>query len=90
MVMTVHEDLDRILRELEPDHIPAEYVTGARLTDFEGKSRQITTDELDEIMADDESLDDMGIAEIRLILDLESVKQTVMRYSTTILSSLRF
>lgn len=87
MVTTDHEDLDRILRELEPDHIPAEFVSGARVTDTSGDVYVISRDELDDIMDCDESLDEQGIAEIRLILDFEEVKVTIRKYSAIILSS---
>ena len=83
------EDLDRILDNLEPDHIPSEFVRAARVTDLEGESQIITVAELEEIMMGDDSLEDMGIVDVRLILDLEEIKRTVRKYSEMVLVSVQ-
>lgn len=90
MVTMDHDDLDRILDDLEPDHIPVEFVAGAKVTDSDGDTYTVSTEELEDIMMDEESLDDQGIALIQLILDLEQVKASIMLYSRIILSSVKF
>jgi hypothetical protein len=82
------EDLDKILAEIEPDHIPAEFVQAACVTDLEDETYIITREELEEIMAADESLEDQGIHEIGLILNLAEVKETIMHFSEIILKDI--
>ena len=85
-----HDDLDRILGELEPEHIPTEFVAGAKVTNSEGATYTISTQELEDIMLDEESLTDQGIALIRLILDLDQVKESIILNSEKMLSSVTF
>lgn len=80
--------LDKILSEIEPDHVPAEFVSAACVTDFEDEVHIISREELEEIMQDDDSLEDQGIAEIGLILDLSEVKETIRHFSEIILKDI--
>lgn len=82
------EDLDRILAEIETDQIPAEFVSAALVTDLDGDVYQISCDELEEIMLDDASLEDQGILEIGLILNLAKVKETICHFSEIILKDI--
>ena len=79
------EDLDRILHTTDVDHIPAEFVRAARIVDLEGESKTITPEELEEIMSSQTALAEMGIQDIRLILDLEIVKRSIRSHSELIL-----
>ena len=81
-------DLDRILHFTDVDHIPAEFVRAARIVDFEGESKTITPEELEEIMSNQTTLSEMGIQDIRLILDLEIVKRTIRSHSELVLCSI--
>jgi hypothetical protein len=81
-------DLDRILHFTDVDHIPAEFVRAARIIDFEGESKTITPEELEEIMSNQTTLSEMGIQDIRLILDLEIVKRTIRSHSELVLCSI--
>jgi hypothetical protein len=85
MSLRDEEDLDRILHATDVDHIPAEFVRAARIVDFEGESKTITPDELEEIMNSQIGLAEMGISDIRLVLDLEIVKNTIRGHSENIL-----
>lgn len=80
--------LDKILSEIEPDHVPAEFVTGACVTDLEDEVYVISREELEEIMLDDDSLEDQGIAEIGLILNLAEVKETIRNFAEIILKDI--
>jgi hypothetical protein len=82
------EDLDKILAEIEPDHVPEEFVSGACVTDLEGETYIISREELNEIMMDDESLEDQGIDEIGLILNLAEVKETIRHFAEIILKDI--
>ena len=80
--------LDRILAEIEPDHVPAEFVEGACITDDEDDTYVISKEELEEIMLDEASLEEQGISEIGLILNLQEVKATIRHYSEIILKDI--
>jgi hypothetical protein len=77
--------MDDILAEIEPDYIPAEFVSIACITDAQDEVRTISREEFEEIMSDDESLEDKGIVEIGLVLDLTEVKSTIREYVEIIL-----
>ena len=77
--------LDKILSEIEPDHVPAEFVSAACITDLDDEVYIISREELEEIMADEESLEDQGIAEIGLILNFAEVKDTIRHFAEIIL-----
>jgi hypothetical protein len=83
-----HEELDEILREVEPDHIPAEFIQGARITTAQGRTRVIDSEELEEIMSDESSLESLGIIEVRVILDMVGIKRSILEYSEQILNSI--
>jgi hypothetical protein len=78
-------DLDRILDELDVDHIPAEFVKSARIVYAEGNTQHVSANELENIMNHDASLEEMGIRDIGLVLDLETIKTTIREYSDAIL-----
>jgi hypothetical protein len=80
--------LDKILSEIEPYHVPAEFVSAACVTDFDDEVHIITREELEEIMSDDDSFEDQGIAEIGLILNLSEVKETIRHFSEIILKDI--
>ena len=80
--------LDKILSEIEPEHVPAEFVSAACVTDLEDEVYIISREELEDIMVDDESLEDQGIAEIGLILNLSEVKDTIRNFSEIILKDI--
>jgi hypothetical protein len=80
--------LDRILSEIEPDHVPAEFVQGACVTDLDDEVYVVSREELEEIMLDEDSLEDQGIREIGLILNLASVKETILHFSEIILKDI--
>jgi len=82
------EDLDKILAEIEPDHVPAEFVSGACVTDLDGEVYMISREELEDIMADEDSLEDQGIDEIGLILNLAEVKETILHFAGIILKDI--
>lgn len=86
-----HEELaqlDEMLSQVEPDHIPSEYVEGARVTTSKGFSRIIDTDELEELMQDELTLEAMDIVEVRLILNMGDIKRAIQSYADEILSSI--
>lgn len=88
MAMKDLDGLDRIISEIEPDHIPAEFVSAARITDLDGDTYIVTAEELEDIMMDEASLEEQGIKNIGLILDVESIKAAINEYSEIILSSI--
>lgn len=79
------EDLDRILDEMDVNHVPAEFVKSARIVYAEGETVTITPEKLEDIMNDDNSLEELGISNIGLVLDLEVMKSTIRKYSEIIL-----
>lgn len=79
------EDLDRILDEMDVDHIPAEFVKSARIVYTQGKTQNISAEELEDIINHETSLEDLGIKDIGLVLDLEIIKTTIRKYSEEIL-----
>ena len=80
--------LDKILSEIEPDLIPAEFVSAACVTDLEDEVYIISREELEEIMLEETTLEEQGIAEIGLILNLEEVKETILKFSEIILKDI--
>jgi uncharacterized protein (UPF0216 family) len=82
------EDLDKILSEIEPAYIPDEFVTAARVTETDGGSYIITKTELDELMDSDDSLEELGIYQIRFIVNLEMIRSAINEYSGIILKSI--
>ena len=82
------EDLDRILAEIEPDHVPAEFVSAACVTDMDGEVYIISREELEEILSGELSLEDQGIDEIGLILNLPEIKETIQHYAEIILKDI--
>lgn len=82
------EDLDRILSEIDTDHIPAEFVEAACITDEDDDVYVVTSEELEEIMDSPESLEEQGITEISLILNFNQVKETILHYSEIILKDI--
>jgi hypothetical protein len=82
------EDLDKILNEMDVDHIPAEFVKSARISYLEGESQIISPEELESIVSHHISLEDLGISTIGLILDLDIIKRTVREHSETILKDI--
>lgn len=89
MVTQENEDsLDKILSEIDPYHVPAEFVQGACITDSEDEVSVITREELEEIMLSEESLEDQGICEIGLILNRQEIKATIRHYAEIILKDI--
>lgn len=80
--------LDKILSEIEPDTVPAEFVSAACVTDLEDEVYIISREELEEIMLDEDSLEEQGIAEIGLILNLAEVKETIRNFAEIILKDI--
>lgn len=80
--------LDRILAEIDPEHVPVEFVEGACVTDDEEETYIISKEELEEIMLDEASLAEQGISELGLILNLPEVKATIRHYSEIILKDI--
>jgi hypothetical protein len=81
-------DLDRILDELDVDHIPAEFVKSARIVYTEGGTQHVSANELENIMNHEASLEEMGIKDIGLVLDLDTIKTTIREYSDAILQEI--
>lgn len=90
MVSTDHEGLDQIINDLTPEHIPAELVAGARITSDDGAIYNVSTEELSDIVSDSDSLEEQGIAHIRLIVDLVQVREVIIHYSDKMLRSIIF
>ena len=82
------EDLDRILDEMDVDHVPAEFVKSARIVYFQGESVLISPQELENIMNHETSLEELGIRDIGLVLDLDTIKSTIREYSEIILQGI--
>ena len=82
------EDLDKILAEIEPDHIPAEFISAACVTDLDDEVFIITREELEEIMESDATLEEQGIAEIGFILNISEVKDAIRHYAEIILKDI--
>lgn len=81
------DDLDRILEDLDLQHIPEEFVTAGRITDYDGEVRVVSPEELEEIMGSPESFREQGIKDLRLLLNLEAIKMAVHETAERILSS---
>lgn len=81
------DDLDRILEDLDLQHIPEEFVTAARVTDLDGDVRIVGGEELEEIMLSPETFREQGIRDMRLMLNLELIKESIYEHSERILSS---
>lgn len=88
MTTPEYENLEKILREIEPDHVPSEFISAARITDNKNRTYFVTRDEIEEIMLDDASLEDQGITSIQFILDLNEIKDTIIEYSEFILKDI--
>ncbi len=82
------QDLDRILDEMEVDHIPAEFVQSAKIVYMQGRIQHVSAEELETIMNHETSLEEMGIRDIGLVLDLEIIKTTIRKYSEIILQDI--
>lgn len=82
------DQIDRILAELEPEHVPVEFIQGACITDCEDEVFVITKEELEEIMLDEDSLEEQGISEIGLILDVQEVRKAIKHFSEIILKDI--
>lgn len=80
--------LDRILEEIDPDHIPVEFVEGACITDDEDSTYVVSKEELEEIMLDDATLEEQGISEVALIINVPVVKATIRHYAEIILKDI--
>lgn len=79
------DELDRILSEIDPDHVPSEFVTAACITDCDEQTYYISREELEEIMLDEASLEEQGIVEVGLILNLIEIKETIKHLTEIIL-----
>ena len=88
MAILESEDLDKILAEIEPDHIPAEFISSACVTDLDDEVFIITREELEEIMGSDATLEEQGIAEIGFILNISEIKDTIRHYAEIILKDI--
>jgi hypothetical protein len=82
----IQTDLDVILEAISPDHIPSEFVAAARIVYFDNKQGIVDRNELELIMSDDKSPEEQGIKEIRLLIDMEIVKKTVITITENILT----
>jgi hypothetical protein len=82
-----HDDIDRYLDEVETLVIPEEFITAACITDLNGDEYYVTYDEAAEIMSNG-SLRRQGISQVRAIVDMEFVKETVVELSEQILNSI--
>jgi hypothetical protein len=86
MSLRNEEDLTRIIYSADVEHIPPEFVSAARIIDFEGESTDITPEEFEEMTNSEITLSEMGIESVRLVLDLNVVKNTIKYHSEMILS----
>jgi len=79
--------LDRILAEIELDSVPAEFIQGACITSDDDETYIVSKEEFEDIMLDDATLEEQGISEIGLILDLKEVREMINFYSEMILKA---
>lgn len=78
--------LDQLISELEPDHVPEEFVSYAKVTNHSGDVSILTNDEFLDLISDPENLEENDVLDIQLILDLDSVKEAIEFYSEIILN----
>ena len=88
MEMRSLDNLDRIIQDIEPGYIPAEFVSAARLTDDNGDSYIVSIDELEAMMMEADSLLDLGFEKVELVLNKEEIKAAIKENSEYILSSI--
>lgn len=88
MTSEENDDLDRIISSIDPDHVPSEFVTAACITDRDEQTYYITREELEDIMLDEASLEEQGIVEVGLILNLSEIKETISHISEIILKDI--
>lgn len=82
---TKDEEIYDIIRALKPEIIPPEFISSGRVTDLDGNSYIVSCEELEDIMASPNSLEEMGIYQIRLNMDLESIVDAVITHTENIL-----
>lgn len=81
-----HSDLDAILEALEPEHIPSEFVAAGKVTYLTGRISVISKKKLEAIMDSEQPLEEQGIKEIRLLINMDVVRETIQEITENILT----
>lgn len=66
--------LDEILEDLDPEHVPPQFIISARFTDVRGVERVVSGDEFAAILREDRNM----ISEVRVMLDVKKIRQAVI------------
>jgi hypothetical protein len=78
---TKNEEIYEIIHALKPQNIPPEFISSARIYDFDGNSWVADVDELEDIVTSPNSFEEMGIKSIQLNMDIEAIVHTVVDHS---------
>ncbi|MNK56468.1 hypothetical protein D3C87_755090 [compost metagenome] len=85
MAKKKYDYIDRFLEEADTYIVPEEFISAACVTYLNGDEQYITFEEASDIISNG-SLKAQGIKQIRAIIDMEVVKDTVIELSEQILS----
>lgn len=81
-----HSDLDAILEAINPEHIPSEFVAAGKITYLTGRVSVISKQKLEAIMDSDQTPEEQGIKEIRLLINMDAVRESILEISENILT----
>lgn len=75
--MNVSNILDEIIRDIDPDEVPVDYIILARATDMHGNERIIRgSSEIQDFLTT--RYDDEHIMDARIVLNVKKMKQVVL------------
>lgn len=83
------DELDKILSQIDPEFFPSEFVKGACYTDTDGEIHFISADEYEDILDCEDSLEEQGIDDIDLIVNIELIKEAITHYAELILKNIQ-
>lgn len=67
--------LDELIRNLDPEDVPTEYIVMAKVTDFQGVERIVKGDELDQVLHNPEL---HQIQEVRVIYNVRKMRRAII------------
>jgi hypothetical protein len=73
--MSRSDVLDDLIRNLDPEDVPIEFIVMAKVTDFEGNERIVKGDDLEKIIREPEL---QHVAEVRVIYNVKKMRRAIM------------
>jgi hypothetical protein len=86
IAMTKPDTLDEIISQLDPEEVPTEFIVMAKVVTLDGEERFITGPELEVIMENPEKY---NIAEARVVLDVNKIRNAILTQVDDIFESAR-